>query len=269
MGCCTVNFLTRRGKIDFIDMSLWDVTKEPEEAAFKGRTLASYFADLDRGDVRLGGDVQRLASQQLGHGKNAVHGGAELVAHDGQELALGAGGGQGLGARVAEEQGLLGQLSVLVALHGVRGLEQGHCRADAAVAAGPGDDEAAHQPGGARLEQDVADGFDADVGVDDGRVLVHHLGDGAPGIQGMTEGSRHLEQKGIAFHQADRTIGIDHGDDQGVGFGLEPGEEDRAQGVWGHGIDPLGEGFHRRHTGRNSVIPVDTRLEPFAERLSR
>ena len=42
------------GAIDFLDMSLWDVFKEPEEEDFKGRSLLSYFADLERGDVKLG-----------------------------------------------------------------------------------------------------------------------------------------------------------------------------------------------------------------------
>lgn len=42
------------GAIDYIDMSLWDAFKEPEEEAFKGRSLLSYFTALDRGDVRLG-----------------------------------------------------------------------------------------------------------------------------------------------------------------------------------------------------------------------
>lgn len=46
--------LMREAKIDYIDMSLWDVRKEPEDEALKGRTLASYFADLERGAVRLG-----------------------------------------------------------------------------------------------------------------------------------------------------------------------------------------------------------------------
>ncbi len=41
-------------KIDFLDMSLWDSFKEPEEDEFKGRTLLSCFTELDRGDVRLG-----------------------------------------------------------------------------------------------------------------------------------------------------------------------------------------------------------------------
>lgn len=41
-------------KIDFLDMSLWDVFKEPNEEEKKGRTLLSYFTDLDRQNVRLG-----------------------------------------------------------------------------------------------------------------------------------------------------------------------------------------------------------------------
>ena len=36
------------GKIDFLDMSLWDSFKEPEDQAFKGRTLLSYFTELKR-----------------------------------------------------------------------------------------------------------------------------------------------------------------------------------------------------------------------------
>ncbi|MET0182626.1 MAG: NADH:flavin oxidoreductase [Caulobacterales bacterium] len=45
--------LMRDGRLDYIDMSLWDAFKEPEEAEFKGRTLASYFTELDRGATRL------------------------------------------------------------------------------------------------------------------------------------------------------------------------------------------------------------------------
>ena len=41
-------------KIDFLDMSLWDSFKEPDEEEFKGRSLLSCFADLNRGDVKLG-----------------------------------------------------------------------------------------------------------------------------------------------------------------------------------------------------------------------
>ncbi len=46
--------LMSSGQIDFLDMSLWDVFKEPNEEAMQGRTLMSYFTELDRGDVRLG-----------------------------------------------------------------------------------------------------------------------------------------------------------------------------------------------------------------------
>ena len=41
-------------RIDYLDMSLWDVYKAPEEEAFQGRNLMSYFTELERGDVRLG-----------------------------------------------------------------------------------------------------------------------------------------------------------------------------------------------------------------------
>lgn len=46
--------LMQEDRIDFLDMSLWDVFKEPEEEAFKGRSLVSHFTELDRGNVRLG-----------------------------------------------------------------------------------------------------------------------------------------------------------------------------------------------------------------------
>jgi 2,4-dienoyl-CoA reductase-like NADH-dependent reductase (Old Yellow Enzyme family) len=42
------------GQIDFLDMSLWDSFKEPAEEGFQGKTLLSYFTELERGDVRLG-----------------------------------------------------------------------------------------------------------------------------------------------------------------------------------------------------------------------
>lgn len=46
--------LMREAKIDYIDMSLWDVFKEPADEARKGKPLAQYFTELDRGGVRLG-----------------------------------------------------------------------------------------------------------------------------------------------------------------------------------------------------------------------
>jgi 2,4-dienoyl-CoA reductase-like NADH-dependent reductase (Old Yellow Enzyme family) len=46
--------LCDQDKIDFLDMSLWDVFKEPEEEDYKGRSLLSYFTELNRGNVLLG-----------------------------------------------------------------------------------------------------------------------------------------------------------------------------------------------------------------------
>jgi 2,4-dienoyl-CoA reductase-like NADH-dependent reductase (Old Yellow Enzyme family) len=50
----TAREVLRRGDIDFLDMSLWDVFKKPIEAEFQGRSLLSYFTELDRGNVKLG-----------------------------------------------------------------------------------------------------------------------------------------------------------------------------------------------------------------------
>jgi hypothetical protein len=47
--------LMHEEKIDFLEMSLWDVFKAPAEEPHRGRSLLSYFTDLERGDVRLGG----------------------------------------------------------------------------------------------------------------------------------------------------------------------------------------------------------------------
>jgi 2,4-dienoyl-CoA reductase-like NADH-dependent reductase (Old Yellow Enzyme family) len=46
--------LMREGRIDYLDMSLWDYAKEPAEEEFQGRSLMSYFTELERGQVRLG-----------------------------------------------------------------------------------------------------------------------------------------------------------------------------------------------------------------------
>lgn len=77
----------RSGHIDYLDMSLWDVTKVPEEAGFKGRTLMSWFTDLDRGPVRLGvaGGIMgaRDAEAALQNGADYVLiGKAAILAHD-------------------------------------------------------------------------------------------------------------------------------------------------------------------------------------------
>jgi len=46
--------LLAEAKIDYLDMSLWDCFKEPEDPALRGRNLMSFFTDLPRGAVRLG-----------------------------------------------------------------------------------------------------------------------------------------------------------------------------------------------------------------------
>jgi 2,4-dienoyl-CoA reductase-like NADH-dependent reductase (Old Yellow Enzyme family) len=55
--------LMRDGKTDYIDMSLWDVKKEPQDEAFQGRTLASYFTDLNRNGTRLGAAGKIMSAQ--------------------------------------------------------------------------------------------------------------------------------------------------------------------------------------------------------------
>ena len=41
-------------KLDFLDMSLWDCFKEPQEEDFKGKTLIQHFSELQKGNTRLG-----------------------------------------------------------------------------------------------------------------------------------------------------------------------------------------------------------------------
>lgn len=42
------------GLLDYLDMSLWDVAKEPYEEGHHGRRLIDFFTDLPRGNSRLG-----------------------------------------------------------------------------------------------------------------------------------------------------------------------------------------------------------------------
>ena len=62
--------------LDFLDMSLWDVRKEPTEEAFKGRSLMSYFTDLPRGEVRLGVAGKIMTAAQA---RDALAAGADYV----------------------------------------------------------------------------------------------------------------------------------------------------------------------------------------------
>jgi 2,4-dienoyl-CoA reductase-like NADH-dependent reductase (Old Yellow Enzyme family) len=79
--------LMRGGQLDFLDMSLWDVFKEPVETEFQGRSLMSYFTDLDRGRTRLGVAGKILsgddAARALANGANfAIIGRAAILHHD-------------------------------------------------------------------------------------------------------------------------------------------------------------------------------------------
>jgi len=65
--------LMTSNKIEFLDMSLWDVFKEPEEEAFKGKKLISYFTELKRGNTKLGvagsiktpGDAEKTMDERV------------------------------------------------------------------------------------------------------------------------------------------------------------------------------------------------------------
>jgi 2,4-dienoyl-CoA reductase-like NADH-dependent reductase (Old Yellow Enzyme family) len=83
----TAKRLLSEAKIDYLDMSLWDVRKAPEEEALRGRSLASYFADLDRGRVLLGAAGKIMSAQDardlLAAGYDfAILGRAAILHHD-------------------------------------------------------------------------------------------------------------------------------------------------------------------------------------------
>lgn len=77
----------RLGHIDTLDLSLWDVTKEPEDVAYRGRSLMSWFTELDRGDVRLGVADKIMGAQDAADcmangGDYVLIGRAAILAHD-------------------------------------------------------------------------------------------------------------------------------------------------------------------------------------------
>jgi 2,4-dienoyl-CoA reductase-like NADH-dependent reductase (Old Yellow Enzyme family) len=79
--------LMAKGQIDWLDLSLWDARKEPEEAEHRGRPLASYFLDLPRNGVRLGlaGKIMtpRVAAELVEAGADFVLiGRAAILHHD-------------------------------------------------------------------------------------------------------------------------------------------------------------------------------------------
>lgn len=58
--------LMAEGRLDYIDMSLFDSFKQPEEAEFAGRPLIGWFTDIERHGTRLGvaGKVRSRAAGQ-------------------------------------------------------------------------------------------------------------------------------------------------------------------------------------------------------------
>lgn len=79
--------LMNEGAIDLLDLSLWDVFKEPQDERFRGRSLFSYFTELARGRVRLGaaGKIMggRDAARCLEAGADiAVVGRGAILHHD-------------------------------------------------------------------------------------------------------------------------------------------------------------------------------------------
>ena len=77
--------LMSENAIEFLDMSLWDCFKQPEEEAFQGRNLLSYFAELDRGNVKLGvaGKINSVKTAQecLDQGVDFVLLGRSAILH--------------------------------------------------------------------------------------------------------------------------------------------------------------------------------------------
>jgi 2,4-dienoyl-CoA reductase-like NADH-dependent reductase (Old Yellow Enzyme family) len=71
-----VQELAHEGRVDFIDLSLWDVYKTPIEEAFAGRSLIGWFGDVVRGNVRIGvaGKIMDVATAQ-----RCVDDGADFV----------------------------------------------------------------------------------------------------------------------------------------------------------------------------------------------
>ncbi|WP_199554210.1 NADH:flavin oxidoreductase [Sandaracinobacteroides hominis] len=68
--------ILRAGQIDYLDMSLWDIGKEPMDDAFKGRTLMSLFTELPRGDVRLGAAGKVMGAESA---KSLLDAGCDFV----------------------------------------------------------------------------------------------------------------------------------------------------------------------------------------------
>lgn len=84
--------LCSEGKVDYLDLSLWDVFKAPAEELPDDKLLLEYFSELDRGDVKIGAagkiysaaDAQRVLDSGLDF---AIIGRGAILHHDFPRLA--------------------------------------------------------------------------------------------------------------------------------------------------------------------------------------
>jgi len=80
-----IHRLVDEGKIDFLDLSLWDSFKLPEEEAFKNKTLLEHFTSIDYKEVRMtvAGKIRNAAdvSQVLSSGVDFVTIGHSAILH--------------------------------------------------------------------------------------------------------------------------------------------------------------------------------------------
>ena len=75
------------GLIDWLDLSIWDVNKEPEDSSFKGKTTMSWFTSLKKANTRIGvaGKIMsaKTAFDCLSNGADFVLiGRGAIIAHD-------------------------------------------------------------------------------------------------------------------------------------------------------------------------------------------
>jgi 2,4-dienoyl-CoA reductase-like NADH-dependent reductase (Old Yellow Enzyme family) len=85
--------LMTTGQLDWLDMSLWDSFKLPDEADYQSRPLIDWFTDLDRGTCRLGVAGKIFSTQNaqdcLDHGADFVFiGRGAILHHDFPERAV-------------------------------------------------------------------------------------------------------------------------------------------------------------------------------------
>ncbi len=77
--------LLRSEDVDYLDLSLWDVAKAPQDEAYQERRLMEWFTDLDRGTTRLGvaGKVRtgQQAVEALERGADFVMVGRAAILH--------------------------------------------------------------------------------------------------------------------------------------------------------------------------------------------